>query len=84
MQSSLYKAIHSPGISSFDSEIEAISVVGKPVPCTEVALGEESPPVAEETAPCTEVVPREEVAPVELALPIRKAEKKKVKNKKMR
>lgn len=42
MQSTLHKAIPSPGISSYDFEREATSVVEEPVPYTEVAPIEEA------------------------------------------
>lgn len=83
MQSTLHKASRSPGISSYESEIEATPVVELPVYCTEVAPSEGAALVVEEFAPWTEVASCEEPAPVELDLPIGTVKKGK-KEKKMK
>lgn len=45
MQSTLHKAIPSLGISSYESKIEATTVVEESFPCTEVAPSEEAAPI---------------------------------------
>lgn len=45
MQSTLHKAIPLLGISSYESEIEATTVVEEPFPCTEVAPSDEAAPI---------------------------------------